>query len=130
MRDILPPTDYLYGTEVQKALDVMNNSKDRHWFQKNQGTLFTIPYSRSDAFRDAFHNGHNSNDIRPQNVYNKHMKLDVSQIPETIQLTNDFGFFCGAYLSEGMSNNTQIIITNNDTEYLNKIKVLMDSWNV
>jgi hypothetical protein len=75
MRDILPPTDYLYGTEVQKALDVMNNSKDRHWFQKNQGTLFTIPYSRSDAFRDAFHNGHNSNDIRPQNVYNKHMKL-------------------------------------------------------
>lgn len=130
MREILPPTDYLYGTEVQKALDVMNTCKDRHWFQKNQGTLFTIPYSRSDAFRDAFQNGHNSNDIRPKNVYNKHMKLDVSQIPETIKLTNDFGFFCGAYLSEGMSNNTQIIITNNDTEYLNKIKVLMDTWNV
>jgi len=55
---------------------------------------------------------------------------DASQIPETIQLTNEFGFFVGAYLAEGMSNNTQICITNNDTQYLDKIKLLMDKWNV
>lgn len=58
------------------------------------------------------------------------MKLDVSQIPETIELTREFGFFCGAYLAEGMSNNTQIMITNNDADYLAKIKILMDKWNV
>jgi DNA-directed RNA polymerase beta' subunit len=130
LREILPPTDYIYGTEIQKALDVMTTSEDRHWFQKNQGTLFTIPYSRSDAFRDAFQHGRNSNDIRPGNVYNKRMKLDVSQIPETIPLTEDFGFFAGAYLAEGMSNKNQIHITNNDSIYLSKVKVLMDSWNV
>ena len=64
------------------------------------------------------------------NVYNKHMKNNVSQIPESIELTRQFGFFCGAYLAEGMSNDTQIMIANNDEEYLNKVSCLMKSWNV
>ena len=130
LRSILPPTDYLYGAEVQKAMEVMKTTTTRHWFQTNQGTLFTVPYSRSDSFREAFEKGHNSNDIRSGNVYNKHMKKDVSQIPETIPLTQPFGFFCGAYLAEGMSNDTQVMIANNDQGYLNQISSLMDSWNV
>lgn len=130
LRSILPPTDYLYGTEVQKAMEVMKTSTSRHWFQKNQGTLFTVPYARSDSFREAFENGHNSNDIRLGNVYNKHMKKDVSQIPEAIQLTQSFGFFCGAYLAEGMSNDTQIMIANNDATYLQQLSSLVESWNV
>ncbi len=130
LRDILPLSDYLYGSEVEKALNVMDTWPDRHWFKNNQGKLFTVPYSRSDAFRDAFKNGHNSNDIRPGYVYNKHMKQDVSQIPETIQLDSLFGFFVGAYVAEGMSNKTQICITNNDNQYLEKVKELMDIWNI
>jgi DNA-directed RNA polymerase beta' subunit len=130
VRDILPATEYLYGTDVHSAKEVMYTSTDRHWFKKNQGALFTVPYSRSDAFRDAFQHGHNSNDIRVGNVYTKHMKLDVSQIPETIELTYEFGFFCGAYLAEGMSNNTQVMITNNDAKYLARIKSIMDEWNI
>ncbi len=130
LRDILPPSDYLYGSEVEKALNIMDTWPDRHWFKNNQGSLFTVPYSRSDSFRDAFKNGHNSNDIRPGYVYNKHMKLDVSQIPETIELDSLFGFFVGAYVAEGMSNKTQICITNNDKQYLEKVNKLMDSWNI
>lgn len=130
LREILSAKEYVYGSEVEKALHVMNNTSDRHWFKKNQENVFTVPYSRSDAFREAFQNGHNSNDIRSGNVYNKHMKTNVSQIPETIQLTKQFGFFCGAYLAEGMSNTTQINITNNDIKYLASVKDLMDTWNV
>ena len=130
LRDILPATEYLYGSDVHTAMRVMTTSSERHWFKKNQGVLFTLPYSRSDAFRDAFQHGHNSNDIRNGNVYTKHMKQDVSQIPETIDLTCEFGFFCGAYLAEGMSNDTQVIITNNDVDYLDRVKTLMNEWNV
>jgi DNA-directed RNA polymerase beta' subunit len=130
VRSILPPTEYLYGTDVEKALHIMNTSKTRQWFQHNQGVQFTVPYSRSDAFRDAFEKGHNSNDIRPGMVYNKHMKRDVSQIPETIPLTQEFGFFCGAYLAEGTSNDTQVSISNNDLSYLGQIEMLMKMWNV
>lgn len=130
LRDILSPKEYIYGTDVDIARNVMNTSTDRHWFQKNQGVLFTVPYARSDSFRDAFQNGHNSNDIRVNHVYTARMKENVSQIPDTIDLNSAFGFFCGAYLAEGMSNKTQIHIANNDMTYLEKISELMNAWNV
>lgn len=133
LRSVLSTSEYLYGSDVVKALSIMNEADERgerHWFSHNQGVEFTVPYSRSDGFREAFHKGHNSNDIREGNIYTKRMKLDVSQIPETIPLDRPFGFFCGAYLAEGMSNQTQVIITNNDEAYLDQIRTLMTSWNV
>ena len=131
LREYLPPTEWLYGTDAQLAL-LQLHSQERHWFQKNNGNLFTIPYSRSDAFREAFVDGKNTNaeKIVSGFVYPSRTRPDVSQIPENIPLTQSFGFFAGAYLAEGMSNSTQINITNNDTDYLEKVKVLMDSWNV
>ena len=126
----LPPTDWLYGTDVHAALQAL--ATDRNWFQKNNGTLFTLPYSRSDAFRDAFVDGKNTNaaSIRPGFVYPSRTRPDVSQIPAEIPLTESFGFFVGAYLAEGMSNTTQINITNNDEAYLKKVAALMANWNV
>jgi DNA-directed RNA polymerase beta' subunit len=133
LRSVLSTSEYLYGSDVVKALSIMNEADERgerHWFSHHQGVEFTVPYSRSDGFREAFQKGHNSNDIREGNVYTKRMKLDVSQIPETIPLDRPFGFFCGAYLAEGMSNQTQVIIANNDEAYLDQIRTLMASWNV
>jgi DNA-directed RNA polymerase beta' subunit len=131
LRKYLPPTEWLYGTDVNLAL-VQLNSQEHHWFQKNNGNLFTIPYSRSDSFREAFVDGKNTNaeNILPGYVYPARTRPDVSQIPEDIPLTQEFGFFAGAYLAEGMSNNTQVNITNNDHTYLQSVKSLMDSWNL
>jgi intein/homing endonuclease len=130
LRKYLPPTEWLYGTDVNLAL-VQLQGQERHWFQKNNGNMFTIPYSRSDAFREAF-NGKNTNaeKILPGYVYPARTRPDVSQIPDEIPLTQEFGFFAGAYVAEGMANTTQVNITNNDRLYLEQIKRLMDSWNV
>lgn len=133
LREILPPTEYIYGTDVQIAMNIMkteNENGNRHWFTANNGKVFTVPYSRSDGFRDAFVNGRNSNEMRKGCVYPKRTRPDISHIPENIPLDEDFGFFCGAYLAEGMSNTTQINITNNDQEYLDKVDNLMNKWNV
>jgi DNA-directed RNA polymerase beta' subunit len=133
VREYLPPTEWIYGTDVEVALAVMkeeNEAGNRHWFTSKNGVEFTVPYGRSDAFRDAFVNGRNSNILRAGCVYPKRTRADVSHIPDKIMLTTEFGFFAGAYVAEGMSNNTQIHITNNDMDYLQKIKALMDSWNV
>ena len=131
LREYLPPTEWLYGTDAQLALTQLR-SQERHWFQKNNGNLFTIPYSRSDAFREAFEDGKNTNadKIVSGYVYPARTRPDVSQIPEDIPLTQDFGFLVGAYLAEGSSNTTQVNITNNEITYLEKVKGLMDSWNV
>ena len=130
LRSILPATEWMYGTDVHAALAAMQS--DRHWFQKNQGTLFTVPYSRSDAFREAIVDGKNTNaeSIHPGFVYPARTRPDVSQIPEQIPLTQEFGFFVGAYLAEGMANTTQINITNNDPAYLERVNALMAQWNV
>ena len=131
LRKYLPPTEWLYGTDVNLALAELNG-EERHWFQKNNGKLFTIPYSRSDAFRDAFVDGKNTNaeNIHPGFVYPARTRPDVSQIPDEIPLTQDFGFFAGAYVAEGIANTTQVNITNNDTAYLEKVQHLMNIWNV
>jgi DNA-directed RNA polymerase beta' subunit len=105
---------------------------DRHWFQKNNGTKFTVPYSRSDAFREAFVDGKNTNAaaVKPGFVYPSRTRPDTSQIPAEIPLDEAFGFFVGAYLAEGMANTTQVNITNNDRPYLEKVEKLMNAWNV
>ena len=129
LRDILPPTEWLYGSEVEKALYEIEKG-ERHWFQENNGKVFTVPYTRSDGFRDAFVNHRNTNTLKPGCVYPKRTRPDTSHIPESIPLTKEFGFFVGAYLAEGMSNTTQVNITNNDYEYLKRIENLMVQWNV
>jgi DNA-directed RNA polymerase II subunit RPB1 len=131
VREHLSPKKWLYGSDVHIALEQLNGT-ERHWFQKNNGTLFTVPYSRSDAFREAFVDGKNTNatEIHRGFVYPARTRPNVSQIPVEIPLDNAFGFFVGAYLAEGMSNTTQINITNNDTKYLNRVKHLMTTWNV
>jgi intein/homing endonuclease len=131
LRKYLPPTEWLYGTDVNLALAELYG-QERHWFQKNNGNLFTIPYSRSDAFREAFVDGKNTNaeNIHPGFVYPARTRPDVSQIPDEIPLTQEFGFFAGAYVAEGMANTTQVNITNNDTSYLEKVQHLMNTWNV
>jgi intein/homing endonuclease len=132
---ILSPMEYLYGTEAQKALNAMKNADEmgqRHWFSEANGREFMVPYSRSDAFRDAFANGKNTRaeTFLPGFVYPKSTRSCSSQIPSTIELTKEFGFFVGAYLSEGSSSTTQIQITNNDKVFLAPIRTLLDSWSI
>ena len=129
LRSILPPTEWLYGSEVEKALLEIEKG-ERHWFQENNGNVFTVPYTRSDGFRDAFLNHRNTNTLKPGCVYPKRTRPDISHIPESIPLTKEFGFFVGAYLAEGMSNTTQVNVTNNEVAYLKRIEALMETWNI
>ncbi len=133
---LLPKTEYIYGCEVKKALEVMHASdligKKRPWWKHNQGVLFTLPYSRSDAFREAFTKGHNSNasNIKENCVYPFHMRPDTCHIPYNIQLDEEFGFFCGAYVSEGMCNDAHVSISNNDIKFRDRLKKFADTWNL
>ena len=135
LRSVLPPTEWLYGTEVAAALATMyaadaEGSTARHWFSKANGSTFTVPYARSDSFREAFSKGKNmhAGAIRPGYVYPKKLWTKISQIPDTIPLDRAFGFFCGAYIAEGSTSPTQIQITNNDDTFLAPIRTLLDGW--
>lgn len=130
---VLSPKEYLFGTEVAKALAAMraaDEAGNRHWFSKANGRDFHVPYSRSDGFRDAFTHGKNAHcdDIKLGFIYPKKMWKKISQIPAVIPLDREFGFFVGAFLSEGSTSTTQIQITNNDDTFLAPIRTLLDKW--
>ena len=132
LRSILPPTEYIYSTEVEKARNVMCEKK---WWSTHQGNTFTLPYNRSDSFTakmsDKLRNGcKTKTTFQPNCVYTKQTNMNDYQIPEKIKLDYRFGYLLGAYAAEGCMTKTQISISNNDMDYLEPILELCKEWNI
>jgi len=132
LREILPPTEYIYSSEVEKAKSVMT---EYHWWSKHQGKTFTLPYTRSDSFvakvADKLRNGCKSKtEFVPGCVYTKQTNMNAYTIPEEIPLDYNFGYLVGAYAAEGCMTKFQISISNNDEEYFDPIMTLLQQWNI
>jgi DNA-directed RNA polymerase beta' subunit len=133
LKTILPPANYIYSSEVEKAKSVMN---EHHWWTKHNGKLFTIPYNRSDSFvakmnLDKIKKGcKTKTEIKLGCVYTKQTSMNAYTIPEEIKLDYNFGYFVGAYAAEGCMTKTQISIANNDAEYFKPILALCEQWNI
>ena len=134
LREILPPTEYLYGSELQKAKEVMH---EHHWWNKHANKTFVLPHSRSDSvielFKENVRVGRKSNKsqyIKPNNVYMKLINNCEYDIPENIILDYDFGYLVGAYCAEGCMTKHQISIANNDDEYLIPVQRWCEKHNI
>jgi DNA-directed RNA polymerase beta' subunit len=130
--ELLPPTEYIYSSEVEKAKLVM---KEHQWWSKHQGKTFILPYTRSDSFvakfNDKLRNGCKTKTLlSPNCVYTKQTNMNNYTIPETITLDYNFGYLLGAYAAEGCMTNTQISIANNEPEYFQPILELCEKWNI
>jgi DNA-directed RNA polymerase beta' subunit len=132
LREILPPTEYVYSTEIDKAKEVMNEYR---WWTKHQGKTFTLPYKRSDSFvakvSEKLRQGCKSKTgFKPNCVYTLQTNMNNYEIPETIPLDYNFGYLIGAYASEGCMTKFQVSIANNDVEYFEPILELCKQWNL
>ena len=133
LKELFLPSEYLYTSEVEKGKAVM---LEYHWWLKHHTKTFTVPYARSDIFREKI-----CGDIRagckskwdfvsgcvypfPQHVTCK------AQIPEFIELDYDFGYLMGAYCAEGCVTKTQISIANLELEYFVPIQRLCQKYNI
>jgi len=132
LRTILPPTEYIYTAEVEKAMLVM---EEHHWWSKHNGKTFTLPYARSDSFvtkvSNKLRNGCKSKtNFVPGCVYTKQTNMNAYTIPEEIPLDYNFGYLVGAYAAEGCMTRFQLSIANNDEEYFDPIMTLLQQWNI
>ena len=132
LRDILPPTEYIYASEIEKAKAVMH---EHHWWTKHSGKTFVLPYKRSDSFvakvNDKLRNGCVSKTgFTPNCVYTKQTNMNNYTIPEKIDLNYNFGYLVGAYAAEGCMTKFQLSIANNDAEYFKPILELCEQWNL
>jgi len=136
LREILPPTEYIYGTELAKAKLVLGQ---HHWFKNNQGKTFILPHKHSDSLANLFkeeiaENRKNTPNkaqyIKSGMVYMKNITCCSYDVPEDIELNYEFGYLVGAYAAEGCMTKFQISISNNDPAYLLPIENLCKKWNI
>ncbi len=126
LREILPPTEYVYGSELEKAKAVMH---EHHWWSKHANSTFILPHTRSDSVvilaSDTVRPGRktkSSGNIKPNCVYMKLTNSCNYEIPEKIAMDYEFGYLVGAYCAEGCMTKHQISIANNDNDYLKPIE--------
>ena len=132
LKQILPPSEYIYSSEVEKAVSVMNEYR---WWSKHQSKTFTLPYNRSDSFvakvSDKLRNGcKTKTTFAPNCVYTLQTNMNNYNIPEVISLDYNFGYLIGAYSAEGCMTKFQISIANNDRNYFAPILELCEKFNI
>ena len=124
LRDILSPTEYIYGSELEKARKVVN---EHQWWSKHSGKTFQLPYNRSDSVYLVLSENSKQTDRKTKFykdgfVYTKTNSICNYTIPEKIPLDYEFGYLVGAYAAEGCMTKHQISIANNDNDYLKPIE--------
>jgi DNA-directed RNA polymerase beta' subunit len=132
LKQILPPTQYIYGSEMEKAKAVVD---EHQWWKKHAGKTFTLPYSRSDSAYASLkqtnrRNTNKSVDYESGYVYTKTNNICNYKIPELIDLDYDFGYLCGAFCAEGCFTKHQISIANIDENYYIPIQRICKKFNL
>jgi len=133
LREILPPSEYIYGSEFEKARAVVDQ---HHWWSKHANKTFTLPYARSDSAYTALHGGNMKHTTKTRVVYKSGCVYTTTnsicnfEIPEQIPLDYNFGYLVGAYCAEGCMTKHQISISNNDNNYLKPIEDWCAKYNI
>ena len=126
METIFPKNEYLYTTELVKSRKYRFSGK-QGWLDHN-GVDFTIPYNRPDTCfgkrKDYFLS------CDPGLIYIHTSNSFVSHVPDKIPLDNDFGFFVGIYLAEGLATLTHVAISNNDEIIRKRVTDFCDRYGI
>lgn len=147
LRKFLSPKDYIFGSELEKAIECRNkynnmsieekskltvplnkNKKDAMWHAIYKDKEFFLPFTRSDSVIEAF----NKDKYKSGFVYPHRGSLATSKFPEEFELDEDFGFFLGAYLVDGhiLNTNTQISISNYDDDFRGRIETFCKKYGI
>lgn len=130
LREMLPTTEYIYGTEIEKARGVVD---EYQWWSKHANKTFVLPYSRSDSLYCVLKGTKRSENqvvYKPGCIYTTTNSICNYTIPEVIPLDYEFGYLVGAYCAEGCMTKHQISIANNDAEYLKPIEQWCARYNI
>lgn len=121
MNKYLPKSEYIYGTDFNKAVEMMNKSMEGRdkiptgWWEENNGVVFTLPYDKkSKLYRAATRSG--IENIEDGYIYPYRATRQHSKTPEYFELNEDNGIMLGLYLADGNCHESsgQIHITKNN----------------
>lgn len=134
--DYLPKSEFVYGTDFNLALNMMNSEMEGRgkiptgWWEKNNGSTFTLPYSKKSSLQRAKIRS-NMKNIQPGNVYPYSAVRKNICIPEKFELTEENGIFIGLFLAEGNADKTgHVTITNNNENVRSFVKTWFDKHSI
>ncbi len=135
MDKYLPKTNYIYGSEVHKAVNVMKTAMDNrdkipsNWWNDNNNKTFTLPFDSKAKLQRATVRS-KINDIKVNCVYPFRGTRQKCNIPDTFKLNYENGLFIGLFIAEGNINNNSIYITNLDDKIIEFVKDWFNMFNI
>jgi len=114
LSDYLPESEYIYGSQYNKAVILMNNEMDNklkvsnNWWSINNNKEFKLPYeSKSSLLR------HTKKNILIENnyIYPYGANQSKTKLQDIFKLNKSNGIFLGLYLAEGSISGRSIRIT-------------------
>lgn len=126
----LPKTEYVYGTDFNIAIGLMNESMSTRnvkiasgWWNEHNGVEFKLPYTKKASLQRTYSRS-NTDNIVDGFVYPYNGSRKATCIPDKFKLTEENGIFIGLFLAEGNVHNSKIYITNNNEN----IKTFVKNW--
>ena len=129
MTKYLPKTEYIYGTDYNKAIRLMReemNDIERiasGWWASKNGKEFTLPYTKKSSLQRCSVRSNQEN-IKDGFIFPYGAKRDNTLIPDKFELNEENGIFIGLFLAEGNVNNSAVRITNTNEN----IKTFVRNW--
>lgn len=135
MSEYLPKATYLHGTEYNKAVCMMKDAQGasfhipRGWWEKHNGTSFTLPYPSKARLMRATERSNNDN-ILDGCVYPFHAMRERARIPDKFELDYNNGVFIGLFLADGNTDTAagSIQITKQDPSVQEFVKEWFDKF--
>lgn len=124
MTEYFPKKEYIYGTDFNKAVKMMNEAQgDKYfipkgWWNENNGKAFTLPYTKKASLTRATSGRSCTENIHDGCVYPYHASRDTCRIPDKFELNEENGKFIGLFLADGCTDikSGSVIITKKNEE--------------
>ena len=135
MTKYFPKSEFIYGSEVKKAIEMMNESmQDRkkipsNWWNENNNNSFTVPFESKARLHRAIGRS-KIDELSANGVYPPSGSRQWGIIPETFELNSENGIFIGLFIAEGNINGANIYITNNDSKIREFVKTWFAKYNI
>ena len=139
MTNYLPKTEFVYGTDFNIAMNMMNESMATRnnkisagWWNQHNGAEFVLPYTKKSSLQRTQVRSKLSN-INDGFIYPYNGNRKETCIPDKFEMNEYNGIFIGLFLAEGNVHNSKIYITNNNENIRNFVKSWFDkhsiNWN-
>lgn len=137
MTEYFPKSEYIYGTDFIKAKELMDKAMEGRdkiptgWWERSNGTLFTLPYDNKAKFQRTQVRSNNEN-VKEGYLYPYGASKENVLIPEKFELNRINGQFIGLFLADGNVDfeSGYVQITKSDNDTLKFVEDYFDSMSI